>query len=135
VLINFINNKSLLFYMDKQTNIQELKELVKKFCEDRDWDQFHGAKDLSIGIITEASELLEHFRFKPKEEVEKLFEDLKKKEEISKEMADILYFLLRFAQKYNVDLTTALTKKMQENEKRYPLFKAKGSNKKYTELE
>jgi len=121
--------------MDKQTNIQELKELVKKFCEDRDWDQFHGAKDLSIGIITEASELLEHFRFKPKEEVEKLFEDLKKKEEISKEMADILYFLLRFAQKYNVDLTTALTKKMQENEKRYPLFKAKGSNKKYTELE
>jgi len=120
--------------MDYKTNIQEIKELVKKFCEDRDWDQFHGAKDLSIGIITEASELLEHFRFKSKEEVEELFKDIEKKEKISKEMADILYFLMRLSQKYDVDLTTALTKKMKENEERYPLEKAKGSNKKYTEL-
>ena len=50
--------------MDKNTTIQELKEKVRMFCEKRDWDQYHNAKDLSIGIITESSELLEFFRFK-----------------------------------------------------------------------
>lgn len=47
--------------MDKKTNVQELKEMIKQFCEERDWDQYHNAKDLAIGIITEAAELLEHF--------------------------------------------------------------------------
>ena len=61
--------------MDSKTTVQELKERIKFFCEERDWDQFHDAKELSIGIITEASELLEHFRFKSKKEVEDLFDD------------------------------------------------------------
>ena len=68
---------------DKETNIEELKERIKKFCEDRDWDQYHGAKDLSVGIITEASELLEHFRFKSEKEVEELFTNPDKKQQIS----------------------------------------------------
>ena len=49
--------------MDEGISIADLKKRVQKFCEDRDWDQFHGAKDLAIGVITEAAELLEHFRF------------------------------------------------------------------------
>ena len=56
--------------MDHETNIQALKEKVKLFCEERDWDQYHNAKDLAIGIITESSELLEHFRFKSEKEIE-----------------------------------------------------------------
>ncbi|MBU2639082.1 MAG: nucleotide pyrophosphohydrolase [Nanoarchaeota archaeon] len=119
--------------MDASTNIHELKEKIKKFCEDRDWDQYHGAKELAIGITTEASELLDIFRFKSEEEIEEMFKT-EKREHISEEMADTLYFLLRFAQKYNIDLTTELNKKMEKNHLKYPIDKSKGSNKKYTEL-
>lgn len=120
--------------MESKTNIQELKERIKKFCEERDWDQYHGAKDLSIGIITESAELLEHFRFKSNEEIEQILKDPKKKVEISEEMADIFYFLLRLAQRYDIDLAKALDKKLEKNRERYPVEKAKGSNKKYNEL-
>lgn len=120
--------------MDSKTNIHELKEKIKKFCEDRDWDQYHDAKELAIGVITEAGELLDHFRFKTQKQMEDMFKNPEKKSEISDEMADVLYFLLRLAQRYDIDLTTALNKKIEKNEKRYPVEKIKGSNKKYTEL-
>ena len=81
--------------MDGKTSIQELKGKIKKFCEDREWDQYHNAKELVIGIITESSELLHHFRFKSEKEVDEMFQDEKKKQEISQEMADVLFFLLR----------------------------------------
>lgn len=119
---------------DYEKNIQEIKEFVKKYCEDRDWDQFHGAKDLAVALIIEGAELLEHFRFKGDKEVEELFKDPKKKEEIEDEMADILYFLSRLAQKYNIDLSEAFERKMENGAKKYPIEKAKGSNKKYNEL-
>ena len=120
--------------MDNKTNIHELKEKIKKFCDDRDWDQFHGAKELATALIIEAAELLEHFRWKSKEEVEELFSNEEKKKKIEDEMADILYFLIRLAQRYNIDLTKALDKKMEENDKKYPIEKAKGSHKKYNEF-
>jgi len=119
--------------MDEKTSISELKEKVKKFCEARDWDQFHNAKDLAIAIITESSELLEHFRFKSEKEVDEMFKNPKKRDEISEEMADVFYFLLRLAQKYDVDLASELIKKLEKNEKRYSLEKARGNNKKYDE--
>ncbi len=120
--------------MDNKTTVNKLKEKIKKFCEDRDWNQYHDAKNLAIGIITEASELLEHFRFKSEKEVEEMFGNAEKKEDISEEMADILYFILRLAQRYNIDLTTELNKKLEKNEKRYAIEKVRGLNKKYTEL-
>ncbi len=119
---------------DRETKIKELKEKVKKFCEERDWDQFHGAKDLAAALITEAAELLEHFRWKSEKEVKGLFENKEKKEHIEEEIADILYFLLRFAQRYDIDLSEALDKKIKKNGKRYPVKKFKGSNKKYNEI-
>ena len=120
--------------IDGEATIQELKNKVKKFCDERDWDQYHSAKELAIGIVTESSELLQHFRFKSKKQIEELFNSPEKKEKISEEVVDILYFLLRLSQKYDIDLTTSLDKKMDKNEKKYPVGKAKGSNKKYTEL-
>lgn len=119
---------------DQERKIHELKELIKKFCEDRDWDQFHNAKDLAIALSIEASELLEIFRWKSREEVKELFENEKKKEDISDEMADVLYFLIRLAQRYDIDLSEALERKMEKNKEKYPIDKAKGSNKKYTEF-
>ena len=123
-----------LILMSSNGNFHELEEEIKHFCEERDWDQFHGAKDLAIGVSTEAAELLEHFRFKSEKEIEEMFGDTKKKDEISEEMADVLYFLLRLAQKYDIDLVKELTKKIEKNRKRYPVEKIKGSNKKYSEL-
>ncbi len=118
---------------DQETKLHEFKDKIKAFCEARDWDQFHNAKELAIALSIEASELLEIFRWKNDEEVVELFKNKKKKEDIEDEMADILYFLVRLAQRYNIDLTEAFDKKMEKNEKKYPVEKAKGSNKKYTE--
>ena len=120
--------------MDSDTTIKDLKDKVQKFCEDRDWDRYHNAKDLAIGISTEASEILDLFRFKTEEQVDVMFQDAKAKGEISDEIADTLYFILRLAQKYNIDLSSALDDKIEKNGKKYPISKAKGSNKKYTEL-
>jgi NTP pyrophosphatase (non-canonical NTP hydrolase) len=120
--------------MDKETTIQNIKDIVMKYCDERDWDQFHNPKDLSIGLVEEAVEVLSHFRFKSEKEMEEFFKNPKKREDIEDEMADALYFLCRLAQKYNIDLSEAFKRKMKKSEARYPIEKAKGSNKKYTEL-
>jgi NTP pyrophosphatase (non-canonical NTP hydrolase) len=78
---------------------------------------------------------LEHFRFKSKEEVEAIFDNSKTTEEVEAEMADVLYYLLRMAQIYDIDLSEALENKMKENREKYPVEKSKGSNKKYDKLE
>jgi NTP pyrophosphatase (non-canonical NTP hydrolase) len=119
---------------DQEVKIHELKEKIKDFCDKRDWDQFHNAKELAVALSIEASELLEIFRWKNPQEVSELFNNPKKKEDIEDEMADIMYFLVRMAQRYNIDLSEALDRKMEKNEKKYPVEKAKGSNKKYNEL-
>ena len=118
---------------DNERRIHELKEKIKEFCDARDWDQFHNAKELAIALSIEASELLEIFRWKTHEETDALFKDEKKKEEIEDELADILYFLVRIAQRYDLDLSEALDRKMEKNNNKYPVEKARGSHKKYNE--
>jgi NTP pyrophosphatase (non-canonical NTP hydrolase) len=120
--------------MDDKTNFREIKEKIRLLCEERDWDQYHGAKDLAIGVSTEAAELLEHFRFKSEKEVEELFKNPEKKEEISDEIADVLWFIVRLSQKYDIDLSEAFKNKIKKFEKKYPVEKSKGLNKKYNEL-
>ncbi|MBI2139906.1 nucleotide pyrophosphohydrolase [Candidatus Woesearchaeota archaeon] len=119
--------------MDDNTSILELKEKVRKFCKERDWDQFHNAKELAIGIVTEGSELLQHFRFKSEKEVDRLFNSDKRKD-ISEELADLLFFVLRLAQRYSIDLSIELEEKLKKSAEKYPIGRAKGSNKKYSEF-
>ena len=104
--------------MDKDVSVEDLKSWVKRFCDERGWDDPHTAKDLAIGAVTEASELLEIFRFVPKEKEGEVL--LKSREHIADELADSLYFLLRFAQMYDFDLATALQRKLEKNVARYP---------------
>ena len=106
--------------MDSETKVHELKEKIKAFCEQRNWNEVHTAKELAIGMITESAELLEHFRFKSEEQVEEMFLDKKKKAEIEEEIGDLLLFLLRFCQKYDIDITTEFHKKLEKTEKKYP---------------
>lgn len=112
-------------------NQQELTELIRHFCEERDWDQFHSLKDLSIGLSTESNELLQLFRFKDDQQCEDYLNNNRKK--IEDECADIYYYLLRFSDLYDIDLNQALENKMQDNEKKYPKELVKGKNLKYNE--
>ena len=117
---------------DKEVTLEELKNKVKEFCEKRDWDQFHNPKELAIGISTEANELLQIFRFKSEKDMEDLMKS-NRKEEIEEELADVFYFVLRFAQMNNIDLSSAVSNKIEKNDKKYPTEKVKGCNKKYNE--
>lgn len=114
----------------KDKTINELIKMVQDFCEDRDWDQFHNPKDLAIGISTEANELLDIFRFKSEEQM-KVIMNSSKREHVEEELADVLFFTLRFAQMNNIDLCEILKIKIDKNNEKYPVEKAKGSNEKY----
>ncbi len=119
--------------MDHATKIDELKNATRHFCEEREWDQFHGIKDLAIGAATESAELLEIFRFQSDTQIENLLNDPEKREAISDELADVFFFLLRISQKYDFDLSAAFDKKLEKNRVKYPVEKAKGQNTKYTD--
>ncbi len=116
-------------------SLKEMTEKVKEFCEARDWDQFHNPKDLAIGLSTEANELLSIFRFQSPEQITAMFEDAGKREHIEDELADALFFILRFAQMNDIDLAKCLDRKIERNNEHYPVEKAKGSNLKYSDLE
>ncbi len=114
--------------------IEELQSQISQFCSERDWDQFHSPKDLAIGAVTEASELLELFRFKSNEEISKLMADPKFREKAGDEVADVFFFVLRFCQMNGINLEENLKRKMARNAEKYPVEKARGSNKKYDDL-
>lgn len=120
---------------DQTVTINDLKAEVQAFCEARDWDQFHNAKDLAIGISTEANELLDIFRFKSVEQMEGMFRHKETREHIGEELADAFFFVLRFAQMNQMDLTQCLMNKLEKNNKKYPVDKVFGKNMKYSEIE
>lgn len=119
---------------DEHMTLDELKKITRDFSKKRDWDKFHNPKDLSIGVVTEGSELLELFRFKSLDEINELMKDISFRGKIAEELSDVLYFILRFADMYNFDLASSFLDKMKKNDLRYPVEKSKGSNKKYNEL-
>lgn len=120
--------------MKKTSDLQALTTQISAFCKERDWDQFHNPKDLAIGVVTEAGELLDLFRFKDLSEIKARLKDKKFRESFEDEMADVFFFLLRLAERAEVDLPQALKRKMKKNAAKYPVSKSRGSNRKYTEL-
>ncbi|MFQ5575754.1 MAG: nucleotide pyrophosphohydrolase [Anaerolineae bacterium] len=119
---------------DATTLVASLKEEVRQFIRARDWEQFHTPKDLAIGLITEAGELLEHFRFRSEAEVAGRLSDPAFQEALHHELADCLYFVLAISNKLNVDLSQAFAAKMALSARRYPVETARGRNEKYTDL-
>ena len=119
---------------DDERTIRDAMELVNRFCKERDWDQFHNPKDLAIGMVTESSELLELFRFKTEGQCKEMMSDASRSESVRDELADVFYFVLRFAQMNDIDLYNALSRKIDKNCERYPVDKSKGSNRKYDEF-
>ncbi len=105
---------------DKTTTLEVLKTTVQAFCEERGWDPYHSPKDLAIGLVTEASELLEIFRFIREREMADLIHDPVSRGRMADELADSLYFILRFAQLYKFDLSQCMRDKMEKNRVKYP---------------
>lgn len=132
--MNKMANKGLHTVMKEKNNqsLSDLQAIIRKFCDDRDWDQFHNLKDLSISLVLEASEVMEHFQWKNQDEMTKHSTD--NKDAIAEEIADVFYWVLLLSNKLNIDLVGAFREKMKKNEQKYPVDKAKGSHKKYTEL-
>ncbi len=121
--------------MDKDTYIQELKNLLKDFRDKRDWKQFHNPKDLAEAIAIEAGELLELFLWKTPEDIkEKMNSDSKFKEKVAEELADVINFCINFANAADLDIHTIVKNKLAKNDKKYPVDKAKGTANKYNEL-
>ena len=113
------------------SDIQELTKKVITFRDKRDWKQFHNPKDLALSITLEAAEILEHFQWKSKEEIEEYVKTQKK--DISDEIADVIKYILMMCHDLDIDITAAVLSKMKEDEKKYPVEKVRGSHKKYTE--
>jgi dCTP diphosphatase len=112
--------------------LNTLRDTLRKFAADRDWDQFHSPKNLAIALSVEASELLEHFQWLSDADSSALSPD--KRAKVTQEVADVLLYLVRLADKLEIDLATAAMAKIELNAAKYPVDKARGSNKKYTEL-
>lgn len=109
--------------------MSDIKTITKKlieFRDNRDWKQFHNSKDLALAISIEASELLELFLWKDNEDF--------KKEKLEEELADVMSFCLLLAEKHDLDVINIIDKKINENALKYPVEKAKGTAKKYTDL-
>lgn len=104
----------------------EITQALLKFRDERDWEQFHNPKDLAIAINVEAGELLELFLWKNPEEANK--------EKVKEELADILAFSFLLAEKYGLDVRDIILNKIEQNNIKYPIDKAKGTAKKYNEL-
>ncbi|MFW6017163.1 MAG: nucleotide pyrophosphohydrolase [bacterium] len=109
---------------------QDIIKKIIKFRNDRNWEQFHNPKDLAISISIEANELLEIFQWETAENVVQ-----NKIDNIRDELADILTYSILFADKLDIDIEEAILEKLAKNEKKYPIEKAYGSNKKYNEFD
>ncbi|WP_293007212.1 nucleotide pyrophosphohydrolase [Nitrosomonas sp.] len=108
------------------SDIKEITQALLKFRDERDWAQFHNAKDLALALNIEAGELLEAFLWKPSEQA-----DIDK---VREELADVVAFALLLAEKYDLDVKQIVLQKIEQNALKYPVEKARGSAKKYTEL-
>tara|TARA_B100001027_G_C15978339_1_gene202988 strand:- start:123 stop:458 length:336 start_codon:yes stop_codon:yes gene_type:complete len=108
---------------------KKLKKEIKDFVDERDWEQFHNPKNLSMALSVEASELLEIFQWQKAEEYKNASEE--QKEMIKDEIADIFYYLIRISDKLDINIEEALIKKMQKNRKKYPKDLVKGKAVKY----
>ena len=105
---------------------QDLREALLKFREERDWAQFHNAKDLALALSIEAAELNELFLWKNADDANP--------ERIKEELADVIAYAILLAEKYDLDINEIVLDKIEQNNRKYPVEKSKGTAKKYNEL-
>ncbi len=119
---------------DSATSVAELKARILAFVRERDWEQFHAPKNLSMALAAEAAELMEHFLWATPEQSRAIVHDPAKRAKIAEELADVVIYALEFANATGLDLASTIEAKMAANGKKYPVEKAKGRADKYTDL-
>lgn len=111
---------------DSQTTMADLREMVRRFVDARDWRQFHSPKNLSMALAIEAAELMEHFQWITPEASRRANEDASKLNDVSEELADVLCYALAIANELNIDVAQAMRDKMKKNEAKYPAEEFRG---------
>ncbi len=114
-------------------SLETLRDCLRIFADERDWNKFHTPKNLSMALIAEAAELIEHFQW-VEGDSSHVLEDTTRLA-VEQELADILIYLVRISDKLGIDLLQAAEAKIEINAKKYPADKVRGSSKKYTEYE
>jgi NTP pyrophosphatase (non-canonical NTP hydrolase) len=109
-------------------SLDELKERLREFARERDWEQFHSPKNLAMALIVEAAELVEHFQWLTEAQSQAL--DPEKREQVAQELADVFLYLVRLADRLDIDLMDAAQRKIVLNAQKYPADKVRGSAKK-----
>lgn len=117
--------------MPNQSDLPMLRDKLRAFAEARDWDQFHSPKNLSMALMVEVAELMEHFQWLTEAQTCNL--DAEKKAVVAEELADILLYLVRLSDKLGVDLLEAALHKLEKNAVKYPAEQVRGSAKKYSD--
>ena len=119
---------------DKTTNIIDIKTRILNFIEERDWTKYHNPKDIAISISIEASELLELFQWTKEQDVKEITSNPQKRQKIADELADIIIYCLSLSNAIDIDVSQAISEKIDKNSAKYPVDKIKGDYKKYTEI-
>lgn len=119
---------------DASTTFAEVKERILAFTRERDWEQFHAPKNLSMALAAEAGELMEHFLWVSSDASRTVVADPAKRAKIAEELADVIIYALEFANATGLDAAAAIEAKMAANARKYPVEKARGRADKYTEL-
>lgn len=114
-------------------DLNTLKQRLREFADDRDWNQFHSPKNLAMALSVEVAEIIEHFQWLSEEQSNNLPQN--KLDEVEAELADSFIYLIRLADKLDIDLFAATEKKITVNDQKYPVEKARGNAKKYTEFD
>ena len=105
---------------DQATSLAVLKQVVAEFVHERDWEQFHSPKNISMALAIEAAELMEHFQWISMDESRSCRDDADKLQEVGEELADCMCYLLAMANQLNLDISTSLLQKMKKNRLKYP---------------
>ncbi len=113
-------------------NLPAIQKKLAKFAEERDWDQFHSPKNLTMGLAAEAAELLEIFQWLTEEQSKDIVKNEKEMVLVSEEIADVFIYLVRLADKLDIDIEENVNRKMKVNEKKYPVHLSKGNATKYS---
>jgi dCTP diphosphatase len=111
---------------DKNTTVDQLRHEIAAFIRERDWEQFHDPKNLSMAIATEAAELMEHFRWARNDASRDMVKDPATRQAVAEELADVMAFALSFANAADIDITSTLRAKMAKNARKYPADQYKG---------
>jgi NTP pyrophosphatase (non-canonical NTP hydrolase) len=119
---------------DRETTLHDIKTLIARFTADRDWQQFHSPKNVAMALVSEAAELMAHFRWSESGQDAAVLDDARSRQEIRLEVADVLLLLAEFANVAGIDMAQAVEEKMAVNAERYPVERSRGNAQKYDRL-